>query len=74
MQISPSLSFIMDPSDSTYKMQGVFTEGELREIKSYNAIVMDTLPKDVMNYLRLFECVSGVSEQVRYGIAAVAVF
>jgi hypothetical protein len=64
MHISPSLSFIIDPSDSTYKLQGVFTEGELREIKDYNAIVMDTLPKDVVDYLRSFECVSGVQSRL----------
>jgi hypothetical protein len=64
MHISPSLSFIIDPSDSTYKLQGVFTEGELREIKDYNAIVMDALPKDVEDYLRSFECVSGVQSRL----------
>ncbi|KAG2171896.1 hypothetical protein INT44_006686 [Umbelopsis vinacea] len=59
----PSLSFIIDPSDSTYKLQGVFTEVELREIKGYNAIVMDTLPDDVVDFLRSFDCQS--SQELR---------
>jgi hypothetical protein len=56
--ISPALSFIMDPYDATYLQQGVFTEGELQEIKDYNAVVMDDLPNNVVNYLALFDCVS----------------
>jgi hypothetical protein len=59
MYISPSLSFIVDPYDTTYIKQGIFTENELQEIKDYNAVVMDPLPKNLVDYLMLFDCVCG---------------
>jgi hypothetical protein len=55
--ISPSLSFIVDPYDATYKQQGIFTESELQEIKDYNPVVMESLPQDLVDYLMLFDCV-----------------
>ncbi|KAG2175249.1 hypothetical protein INT44_007737 [Umbelopsis vinacea] len=59
----PSLSFIIDPYDITYIQHGVFTENEIQEIKEYNAVVMDTLPKDLVDYLLLFDC--RTSEELR---------
>ncbi|KAI9281400.1 hypothetical protein BC943DRAFT_310244 [Umbelopsis sp. AD052] len=59
----PSLSFIIDPYDITYIQHGVFTENEIQEIKEYNAVVMDTLPKDLVDYLLLFGC--RTSEELR---------
>ncbi|KAH8547513.1 hypothetical protein BGW37DRAFT_524296 [Umbelopsis sp. PMI_123] len=52
----PSLSFIVDPYDATYKQQGIFTESELQEIKDYNPVVMESLPQDLVDYLMLFDC------------------
>lgn len=57
MYISPCLSFIIDPYDATYIQNGIFTQSELQEIKDYSDVAMDNLPKDLVDYLMLFDCV-----------------
>ncbi|KAI8575045.1 hypothetical protein K450DRAFT_275975 [Umbelopsis ramanniana AG] len=59
----PSLSFILDPYDATYLQQGVFTEAEIDEMKACNRVIMEPLQKDVIAYLKLFNCTT--TEQLR---------
>ncbi|ORZ15301.1 hypothetical protein BCR42DRAFT_416826 [Absidia repens] len=47
-------SFILDPTDSTYQINGVFTEQELHEIVSYHKKPMAQLPVDLRDYMDSF--------------------
>ncbi|CAO3689690.1 unnamed protein product [Umbelopsis vinacea] len=49
-------SVFFDPYDATYTYHGIFTESKLREIKDYNPIVLEDLPKHLVDFLTLFDC------------------
>lgn len=54
---SPSQSFILDPSDSTYVKNGMFSEEEIEEIKHEKKIIFEDVPREVVEFLEKFECV-----------------
>ncbi|CAB4407224.1 unnamed protein product [Rhizophagus irregularis] len=49
-----SHSFILDPDDENYLNEGVFTKGELAEIRKFQAKPLPTMSKELATYLNTF--------------------
>lgn len=63
-----------DPYDATYTYHGIFTESKLREIKDYNPIVLEDLPKHLVDFLTLFDCVCSIYGNACYFVTAIFFF
>jgi len=66
---SLSHSFIIDPDDINFLNEGVFTEDELAEIRSFHAKSLPTVPKELLSYLNSF-CPVSVYIFTFYGLFA----
>ncbi|RUS28786.1 hypothetical protein BC938DRAFT_481449 [Jimgerdemannia flammicorona] len=48
-------SFVLDPEDSTYLKEKVFTENELNEIRHFESKELSKMPLDLLKYLNSFD-------------------
>jgi len=47
-------SFVLDPQDITYEIEGIFTKAELEEISAHRKCNLPDMPEDLLNYLMTF--------------------
>jgi hypothetical protein len=61
---SPSQSFVLDPSDSTYVKNGMFSEEEIEEIKHEKKFIFEDVPDEVVEFLDKFKCVRSLYSDI----------